>query len=53
MSKKSGKKMSILLMAKDVPVLKVQDGKCEILHEELLPFSIRKNKVLLEDFYGN
>ena len=45
--------MSLLLMAKDVLVLKIQDGKCEVLCEELLPFSIRKRNVSLEDFYGN
>lgn len=41
------------LMAKDEPVLKIEDGKCQVLRLELLPFSIRKEHVSLEDFYGN
>ncbi len=45
--------MGIYLMAKDVPVLKIEDGKCNILRPELLPFSLRKEQVSIEDFYGN
>ena len=45
--------MAILLMAKNIPVLKIQDGKCEVLCPELLPYNIRKETVSVEDFYGN
>lgn len=45
--------MSIYLMAKDIPVLKTEGGKCKVLREDLLPFNIRKQDVTLDDFYGN
>lgn len=45
--------MGILLMAKNIPVLKIHDGKCEVLCPELLPYSIRKENISVEDFYGN
>lgn len=45
--------MGILLMAKNIPVMKIQDGKCNVLCQELLPFSIRKENVSVEEFYGN
>ena len=44
--------MSLYLMAKDLPVLEIGQGECRILNRELLPFSLRKEKVALEDFYG-
>ena len=40
------------LMAKDIPVLKIDKGRCRVLEKELLPFSLRKDRVALEDFYG-
>ena len=40
------------LMAKDIPVLKIDQGTCEVLEKDLLPFSLRKDQVALEDFYG-
>lgn len=45
--------MGIYLMAKDIPILKINDGKCNVLRPELLPFCIRKEEVSIEDFYGN
>lgn len=44
--------MSLYLMAKDLPVLEIGQGECRILRRELLPFSLRKDKLELEDFYG-
>lgn len=44
--------MSLYLMAKDVPVLEISQGKCRVIKRELLPFSLRKDKMTLEDFYG-
>ena len=40
------------LMAKDTPILKVEQDGCTVLVKELLPFSLRKEQVTLEDFYG-
>lgn len=45
--------MGILLMAKNTPVMNIQDGKCKVLCPQLLPFNIRKANVSVEDFYGN
>ena len=44
--------MSLYLMAKDIPVLEIEQGGCRILNRDLLPFSLRKDRVTLEDFYG-
>lgn len=44
--------MGILLMAKDIPIMKIEDGKCNVLCPKLLPYSIRKANVSIEDFYG-
>ena len=44
--------MSLYLMAKDMPVLEIGQSGCRIVAKELLPFSLRKDRVTLEDFYG-
>lgn len=44
--------MGMYLMAKDSPVLKIEQDRCVVLEKDLLPFSLRKDNVTLEDFYG-
>ena len=45
--------MGIVLMAKNTPVMSIQDGKCNVLCPKLLPLNILKTNVSIEDFYGN